>query len=253
MSKNRIRQLTLPRAIQFVVVADYESMSRRAEELVVDELKRRPDLLLCASAGGTPTGTYACLAVQYTKDPKSFGQLRVVQIDEWAGLPGLSPARCQADLKCKLLDPLRIEPQRYCGFESDAPNPQMECSRMAKWLAANGPIDLCILGLGVNGHVAMNEPAPALIPGPHVAKLSPTTQRHPLLEELVKKPKSGLTLGMGDILRSRKILLLVNGRHKRSALRRLMRPRVSTLFPASLLWVHPNATVLCDRQAAGKA
>jgi galactosamine-6-phosphate isomerase len=250
VSKSRISELTRP--LQFIVAADYDTMSRRAEEFIVDELKRRPDLLLCASAGGTPTGTYDRLAVQYTKDPKSFSQLRVVQIDEWAGLPGLSPARCEVDLKRKLVDPLRIEAQRYCGFESDAPNPEAECARMEKWLDANGPIDLCILGLGVNGHVAMNEPASAVIPGPHVAKLTPTSQHHPLLEGLTKKPKSGLTLGLGDILRSRKILLVVSGRKKRSALRRLMQPRVSTQFPASLLWLHRDATVLCDRQAAGK-
>ena len=122
---------------------------------------------------------------------------------------------------------------------------------MAAWLGKNGPIDICILGLGINGHVAMNEPAPAFTPGPHVAKLSRSSQRHPLLGGLAKKPRYGLTLGLGDILRSRKILLLVSGHHKHQPLKRLMQPRVSTQFPASFLWLHPNATVLCDREAAG--
>jgi galactosamine-6-phosphate isomerase len=121
---------------------------------------------------------------------------------------------------------------------------------MARWLALNGPIDICILGLGENGHVAMNEPDRELNPGVHVAKLAPTSRRHALLQTLVKKPRYGLTLGVGDILRCRKALLLVSGSHKRRPFSRLLAPRVSTRFPASVLWLHQDATVLCDREAA---
>jgi len=233
------------------VAEDYETMSRWAEDLIAGELKRQPDLLLCASAGGTPTRTYEQLASRCKKQPRLFSKLRILQIDEWAGLPAGNPARCDSDLRTKLLEPLRIRKKYYFGFESSARNPDAECARVGRWLATNGPIDICILGLGVNGHVAMNEPADALIPGPHVAELTRSSQRHPLLQGILKKPRYGLTLGMGDILRSRKILLLVNGRHKRAALKRLMEPRVSTRFPASFLWLHPDATVVCDRQAAG--
>src|SRR5205823_1153862 len=102
-----------------------------------------------------------------------------------------------------------------------------ECGRIARWLAANGPIDICILGLGRNGHIAMNEPAQAMTPHAHVAKLTCVSQKHSLLRRLKKKPRCGLTLGMADILRSRKILLLVSGRHKRAALKKLLSPRIT--------------------------
>jgi galactosamine-6-phosphate isomerase len=223
-------------------------MSQEAAAIICRELKRRPDLLLCVAAGGTPTLAYQLLAARYTREPKLFEQLRLIQ-DEWCGLAPGSPATCHADLRTKLLGPLRIPPGRYQGFRTDAPEPEAECGRVARWLAAHGPIDICLLGLGRNGHVAMNEPAAAMTPHAHVAELTRSSRQHALLKPLAKKPRYGLTLGMADIMRSRRILLLVNGKQKRTALSRLMQPGITTRFPASLLWLHPDATVLCDREA----
>jgi galactosamine-6-phosphate isomerase len=226
-------------------------MSRRAEQLIAIQLKQKRDLLLCVSAGGTPTGAYERLAIRYDREPGLFKALRVLQIDEWAGLPDASPARCEADLRRKLLKPLHVSEERYVGFHSNAAQPQGECDRIARWLASNRPIDLCILGLGTNGHIAMNEPAAEFFPQAHVAKLARSSQSHPLLKDLRLKPRHGFTLGMGDILRSRKLLLLVSGKRKRAAFKRLMKPRVTTHFPASFVWLHQDATVLCDQEAAG--
>jgi galactosamine-6-phosphate isomerase len=225
-------------------------MSQEAVEFICTELRQQPNLLLCASAGSTPTRVYALLAARFHCEPKLFAKLRIIQIDEWGGLAPGDPATCEADLRAKLLEPLGIHRNRFIRLRTDAPDPVAECGRIARWLAVNGPIDICILGLGINGHVAMIEPAAAVTPQAHVAELAPSSRRHAMLKTLAKKPRYGLTLGMGDILRSRRILLLVNGQRKRLALRRLMKPTITTHFPASLLWLHPDATVLCDRVAA---
>jgi galactosamine-6-phosphate isomerase len=232
------------------VARTYDAMSQEAADFICSALEQRPNLLLCASAGGTPTRAYELLAAHYARAPGLFKQMRVLQIDEWCGLAPGSLATCHADLQTKLLGPLRITRDRYKGFRTDAPDLQTECGRMARWLAAHGPIDVCILGLGANGHVAMNEPAAAMTPHAHVAELARSSRQHALLKTLAKKPRYGLTLGMGDILCSRRILLLVNGKRKHPALSRLMKPIITTRFPASYLWLHPDATVLCDREAA---
>jgi galactosamine-6-phosphate isomerase len=232
------------------VLNNYEAMSRAAADFIFRELKRQPNLLLCVSAGATPTRTYQLLAARYVRQPKLFNRLRVLQIDEWVGLAPGDPATCAADLRRKLLEPLRIPPNRSMGFRTGATDPTAECGRIACWLAANGPIDVCILGLGKNGHVAINEPAEALAPFAHVAALAESSRNHAMLKDLTTKPSSGLTLGMADILRSRRVLLLVNGKQKLPAVRRLMKPEITTRFPASFLWLHPDATVLCDREAA---
>ncbi len=232
------------------VPGTYDAMSRAAADFICTELRQRPDLLLCVSAGGTPTRAYELLAARCRMEPRLFRQLRVLQIDEWGGLTPGDPATCEADLRTKVLKPLGIARNRYMGFKADATDPEAECARIARWLAANGPIDVCLLGLGGNGHVAMNEPAKALTPHAHVAALAASSRKHAMLKDLARKPRYGFTLGMTDILCSRRILLLVNGKRKRPALKRLMRPQVTPRFPASFLWLHPDATVLCDREAA---
>jgi galactosamine-6-phosphate isomerase len=229
---------------------DYAAMSARAADFIVTELKQRPNLLLCASAGGTPTGPYKELAARYTRQPHLFSKMRVVQIDEWVGPPPSHPATCRYDLQTKLLTPLHIDSSRFRGYKSDAADPQREARTMAQWLVKNGPIDICILGLGLNGHIAMNEPGDTLTPHAHVSKLTAQSQKHSMLATLKPKPRFGLTLGMADILASRKILLLVSGPTKTAILKRTMQPSVTTHLPASFIHVHPDVTVLCDRATA---
>ena len=238
-------------ALKIQVAENYEAMSRQAASRILHALRRKPHLLLCASAGSTPSRAYEVLAAHSARNPRQFSRLRVLQIDEWAGLPRRHPATCAMDLRKKLVNPLRLSPGRFIAFSSDAPQPQHECRRVARWLAYHGPIDLCILGLGGNGHIAMNEPGDALVPHVHLARLATSSRNHSMLKAVAPKPRFGLTLGMGDILRSRRILLLVSGRKKGAVLKRLARPTVTPRFPASLLWLHPDVTVLCDRDAAG--
>lgn len=238
-------------ALRIDVAESYEAMSRRAEGLIAAELKKKPGLILCASAGGTPTRLYELLAARCRHHPRLFQKMRVLQIDEWGGLSREHPASCETDLRVKLLEPLHIRKERYVGFRTNAAYPEPECARMRLWLAKNGPIDICILGLGLNGHVAMNEPAPTLTPHAHVSTLTRSSLNHPMLKKLDRKPRYGLTLGMADILSSRMVLLLVNGSHKRAALKRLLEPKVTTQFPASFVWLHPRSFVLLDRAAAG--
>jgi galactosamine-6-phosphate isomerase len=229
---------------------NYTAMSARAADFIVGELKQCPDLLLCASAGGTPTGPYEQLAARYACEPKLFKKMRVVQIDEWVGPPPSHPASCRYDLQTKLLAPLRIEPSRFRGYKSDAADPDREPRTMSQWLAKNGPIDICILGLGLNGHIAMNEPGEALTAHPHVSRLAAQSKKHSMLATLKRKPRFGLTLGVADILSSRKILLLVSGPTKTAILKRMLQRQVTPHLPASFLHLHPDVTVLCDRAAA---
>lgn len=229
---------------------DYAAMSARAADFIVAELKQRADLLLCASAGGTPTGPYEQLAVRYTRQPYLFKKMRIVQIDEWVGPPPSHPTTCRYDLQTKLLTPLRIDGSRFRGYKSDAADPRREPRTMSQWLANNGPIDICILGLGLNGHIAMNEPGDESVPHAHVSALTAQSKKHSMLATLKRKPRYGLTLGMGDILCSRKILLLVSGPAKTAILKRTLEQRVTTRLPASFLHLHADVTVLADRAAA---
>src|SRR4051794_14471180 len=158
------------RHFQVFVQHDYEEMSLRAARHLHAKLRDKPDLLLCAATGGTPTRAYELFA-QSWHHASAVSWLRVVKLDEWGGLPPDDPGTCEAYLRRHLLDPLGVTPDRYTGFRADAPDPAAECERVAAALDELGPPDLCVLGLGVNGHLGFNEPGPGLQAHPHVAKL----------------------------------------------------------------------------------
>ena len=117
-------------------------------------------------------------------------------------------------------------------------------------LAKAGPIDCCVLGLGINGHLGFNEPAEYLHPGCHIARLSPTTLQHTMVGDMTSRPSYGLTLGMADILQAKMVLILISGSSKKEITREFLSERVTAELPASFLWLHPNAVCLLDRAAA---
>jgi len=227
-----------------------ESLSRQAAARILEALTSKPDLLLCAAGGSTPLRTYQLLADHRAHSPDTFRSLRVVKLDEWGGLPAEDPATCDTQLRMQLIHPLGLSDDRYLRFESDPEDPEVACEQVRARIELEGPIDMCVLGLGTNGHIAMNEPAVSLKPTVHVAKLTPETLGHSMLANSKKIPSYGLTLGMTEILASRDILLLVSGANKREPLQLFMRREITTLFPASFLWLHSNCTLLCDKAAA---
>lgn len=233
------------------VVKDYETLSRRAEQRIVRALHASPSLLLGVATGATPARTYERLARRREAEPGLFRALRIVGLDEWLGLPAGHAGSCKRYIRERLLQPLGVPASRYQGFPADPPSPVAEARRMSRWLARHGPLDLCVLGLGRNGHLLMNEPAAALPPSAHVARLAASTRRHTMIQGLSSPPRRGLTLGLGEVLRSRSILLLVSGAAKRNALARTLEGHVTTRCPASFLWLHPDVTVICDREAVG--
>lgn len=232
-----------------LIYPDYESLSRSAANFIRDQLQANPALLLCAATGETPTWTYDLLAAQPKHEQSMFDNLRILKLDEWGGLAMDDPGSCEMYLQQHLIQPLGIPEDRYIGFYSDAADAVLECRRIRDELEKQSPIDLCVLGLGANGHLALNEPADELCPHVHVARLSEQSLKHSMLSHS-RQPRYGLTLGMADILQSTTILLLVSGEHKRNVLQRLLSGPISTRFPASFLWLHSNLTVMCDMDAS---
>ena len=227
------------------VGADWEELSRRAAELIVAELREKPDLILCAATGASPTATYRHLAKAFTESPGLFAKMRILALDEWGGVH--SSASCRAYLQRHLVQPLGIAPERFVCFQAEAERPAEECARVQAWLDEEGPIDCCVLGLGLNGHIGLNEPGPGLQPRIHRAALSKTTLQHSMLQSTKRPPAFGYTLGMADLLGSKRVLFLVHGEPKRAAMAQWMRAEISTEFPASFLWLHPRVTCFCEQ------
>ena len=238
--------------VRLIIEDDHEAMSRRSADVMADVIRDRRQLLLCPAAGGTPTRAYQLLAEKKHLEPDLFDTLRVIKLDEWGGLAMDDPATCEVYLDRSLRRPLGVSDERYVGFRSDPDDPRAECERIQARLERVGPIDLCVLGLGANGHLGFNEPAETLPAFAHVSSLAPTSLEHPMLASARSRVRYGLTLGLADVLGAGKVLLLVSGQAKSGQVRKLFSRRISTRFPASLLWLHHDVTCLCDRQAASE-
>lgn len=229
---------------------DYNEMSQLASDSIISGLQKRPGQLLCAASGNSPTGTYERLTKVFENDPGLFKDLSLVKLDEWVGIAPNAPSSCESYIQNKIVRPLRIPKERYISFKSNPVSPKEECKRMQLELDQKGPIDLCVLGLGQNGHIGFNEPASELVPNCHVAELTSDSLEHQMINSLDRKPNYGLTLGMADILSSIKIILLVTGSNKQAVLQKLLSKRITTSLPASFLWLQDQVECYIDSNTA---
>lgn len=217
------------------------ALAEAASQYIIAAIQHQPNLLLCTATGNTPTLTYQNVVAKREQFPHD--QLRILKLDEWGGVPIEHPGTCESYLQQHLVQPLNINSERYFSFQSNPQNSQQECKRIFQILQREGPIDLCVLGIGVNGHLAFNEPGNFLEPYCHVAKLSPSSLQHQMAKEMQGTQLYGLTLGMQDILAAKAILLLISGKSKLDVAMKLLQGKISTQLPASFLWLHNNVKV----------
>jgi galactosamine-6-phosphate isomerase len=215
-----------------------ESLGENAAALIAKEISRKKSFVLCAATGESPTMTYQFLVEKKYQFAKTI--LSVVKLDEWGGIAPDHPATCESYLQQYLVRPLGIDSNNFISFQGDTADPEMECKRVQELLTRTGKIDLCVLGLGMNGHIAFNEPAVFLQPHCHVAKLTQASMQHPMALAMQSHGNYGLTLGMADILRSETIVFLVSGSKKTEIFGKFMTQEITTQLPASFLWLHPD-------------
>ena len=229
-----------------LLFTDLESLSRAAALKILQTTSEKPKATICLATGATPTRTYQILDELTRADRSCFSDIRIVKLDEWGGLADNDPATCEYYWRKYIVDPLQISAGNYISFQSGARDARSECARVRTELASIKAIDLCILGLGKNGHLGFNEPSGVLQPQAHVIELSEQTRQHEMIQHCPIKPAYGYTLGMADLLQARKIILLVSGSHKTAQLAKLMQGKIETSFPASFLWLHADVDLYCD-------
>jgi galactosamine-6-phosphate isomerase len=229
--------------------ADSQSLATEAAQYIAKSINQHEagQYVLCVATGQSPLLTYAQLVQM--RNLFDTQRLTLVKLDEWQGLSSDHPASCEHYLQQHLVRPLGIPPEQYISFQGEAPEPEAEMERVKSQLEELGRIDLCVLGIGLNGHLGLNEPAPALMPFCHLSTLSPQTASHSMLAGVEPPVRYGYTLGIAQLLQARSIMLLISGAHKREAVRRLMEKKISTDFPASLLWLHPQVHLFIDAEA----
>lgn len=203
-----------------------------------------PTMTLCLPTGATPRPVFHEVAARGL----DLSRATVVQLDEFGGLPPGDPGRCDTMLRIDLFDRLAAPPARSLRLDPDAPDLEAECAALVRELVE--PMDLVLLGIGANGHVALNEPGdPGL--GIRRVELAESTAAGAVGYGAVRPPTWGLTLGIDAMLAAREVWLLVTGVHKAGILARALEGPVDASVPASRLREHPRLVVLADEDAAG--
>ena len=219
-------------------------------ELVANRLRARPKLRLILPTGRTPLGMYAALRGHAADGSLPTGGATLFQLDEYAGLGPIDPRSYAAYLE-RELDGIRFAAMRM--LDGSATDLGAECARHEEMLA-EAPIDLAVLGLGRDGHVAFDEPGSPTDSGVRVVELHPSTRADaaPDFPDPDRVPSRAVTVGLRTLLAARELLLLVTGETKAQALRAMIEGPAGPGCPASLLREHPRLTVVCDQAAASR-
>ena len=212
--------------------------------LLAERVAAQPGLRLCLPTGNTPVPAYRVFAELGGR----LDQTEVFLLDEF-GLPGGQPARCDQMLHWSLLDLATVAPAVLHSIDVAADDVSAACARYDD-VVADGGLDLTLLGLGANGHLGLNEPGSTPDSPTRIVDLHTTTVRNAVVYGEGAAPLWGVTLGMGPLLASREIWLLVTGAAKAEILHRALTGPVGPDVPASYLQNHPDTTVLADQAAA---
>lgn len=234
-----------------VGATDYADLSRRAAEYVYRFIEATPEAVIALPTGETPKLMYSLLIESLDSQTLDCSGLFLVNLDEFVGLPWDRPGSFGHALRETLLDRRPMSEAAYRLLDGASGDPEEECARHEWAVRERGGIDLAILGIGVNGHIAFNEPGTSFDSHTHVSMLANTTVHRAgsLGSSGAPVPSLGLTMGIGTILESRSILLLASGKDKARVLDAAFHGDPSPSNPASALQRHPNTTVIADRAA----
>jgi len=230
-----------------------EKLNEAAANIIVGQIQTIPRAVLGLATGGTPVGIYKEIVNDYRRGMFSFRNVTTFNLDEYVNLPIDHPESYHSYMNAHLFSHIDL-PASQCHIpDGNAADLEGECRRYDEAIELAGQIDLQLLGLGHNGHIGFNEPAHALIKGTHIVNLAEQTREANarFFDSIDDVPKQALTMGVGTILKAKKILLVVKGADKADIIKAALQGPITTDVPASLLQTHPNLIVLLDKAAAG--
>lgn len=230
-----------------------ESLAREAAQAVMEGMKTRKEPMICVASGDSPAGMYKEIVALSKSNPTLVADWNYVGLDEWMGMNELHEGSCHYHLNNQLFHPLEVNEERIVFFDGTVYDPLSECNRVESFITEKGGIDVAILGLGLNGHIGMNEPGTSVHTRSHVSRLDHLTQQtgqkyFTHSQEL----KEGLTLGIATLMEAKKIILIVNGRHKAAILKQVVEGPLTEQVPGTILQNHPNCALYIDEAAASE-
>ena len=234
------------------IVDDYKEMSARAADIVASQVILKQNAVLGLATGSTPEGMYQQLVEKHREKTVDFSRVVTFNLDEYLGL---SPRHAQSYhyyMRQHLFDHVNVSPQNIHIPQGQTENLEAMCLEYDQKIADAGGIDLQVLGVGINGHIGFNEPDSYLKIQTHVIDLTQDTieANSRFFDTPEEVPRQAVTMGMGSIMKSRRILLLASGAKKAPVIKETVSGKITTELPVSFLQLHPRVNMILDREAA---
>lgn len=237
-----------------IIVADtYEDMSRAAADFSEKYIRNKPDALISFPGGNTPLKFLEYFTSDESNKTVSVSRSSFVQLDEWVGIGPEDEGSCSRFIQDKLLAKLSHQFAHTFLFNGKADNIDEQLDEQNKFVESYGPIDLSVLGIGLNGHLGFNEDGVDFSLRSHRNQLSDTTKRIQDYKYFNNKKLNlteGITLGIAQIMEAKCVLLIANGSAKQEIVRKMITEPVSNKVPATVLKNHKNCFVILDKDAA---
>lgn len=232
-------------------VKDYVELSQAAADIVSVLIKEKPDAVLGLATGSTPIGTYQNLVSMYDKGELDFSRITTVNLDEYKGLEETHEQSYRYFMNKNLFDEVNIDKKKTFVPDGTLTDSKEACSQYETVLDAVGAQDLQLLGLGHDGHIGFNEPADYFPDKTHCVDLTEQTieANKRFFAKVEDVPRQAYTMGIGSIMKSKKILVLVSGRDKAEILNAIVNGPVTSQVPGSILRFHPDCLIIADEDA----
>ncbi len=237
--------------MQLNLLKDKETLSKKATHDITEIMSFKQNPLICVASGDSPSGIYKNIVNEVQKKDLNIDHWSFIGLDEWVGLNGADEGSCRWHLNRELFNPLNIKEASICFFDGASKNLAQECLNTECYIQKHNGIEIAILGLGMNGHIGMNEPQTPISTRSHVIDLDTITIE--VGQKYFNKPQpltKGITLGITTLLEAKHIILIVSGFKKAAIVKQVIEGPISELIPASLLRNHPNCIIYLDEAAA---
>jgi len=235
-----------------IVCDSYEEICRFAADIFAQTLKDKPDSVLGFATGSTPIGLYDELAKRHMNGEIDFSKAQSFNLDEYYPIDPAHPQSYSSFMQKYLFSKINLSKSQL--LNGSAADPIAECARYDAAIEVSGGIDLQLLGIGVNGHIAFIEPAPSYPLGTSLIELAEDTliANSRFFGEDETQPVTALSVGLNAIFKTKRIMMLVTGAGKADVIKKLFDSSIHTDMPASLLHLHPDVTIIVDKAANGE-
>ena len=240
--------------MRIIEAKDYKELSKQAANIIAAQIVMKPDCVLGLATGSSPIGTYDQLVEKYENGDLDFSKVSSVNLDEYRGLDHENDQSYYYFMHEHLFNHVNIKEENTNVPDGTQPDGEKECARYEELIRSLGGVDLQLLGLGHNGHIGFNEPAPIFEKETHCVDLTESTieANKRFFASADDVPKQAYTMGIGTIMRAKKILVVVSGADKADIVAKAFFGDVTPEVPASILQMHPDVTIVGDAEALAK-